>query len=163
MFGSFSLSSDPSLHDGKEVCPDSSIKLFCEATNTTVDPLYWFIEANATYSESLDSIIAAITVTSSTYFPIKSEVQTSLRGIEVYLTSFSSQMNGRLTYTSTLYVNTSAYDGREIRYISCGDFVNRSHWMKLNFTIKCKNVMIISYISMLLIRSNTAMNKRQLP
>ena len=157
MFGSFSLSSDPCLHDGKEVCPDSSIKLICEATNTTIETLYWFVEANATYSGSSDSFIAAITVIGST------EVLNSLpHGIEVYLTSFS-QMNGKLTYTSTLYVNTSSYDGREIRYISCGDFANRSHWMKLNFTIRCKNVMIKSYISMLLIRSNIAMNERQLP
>ena len=134
MFGSFSLSSDPSLHDGKEVCPDSSIKLFCEATNATVDMLRWFAEDNATNLNSSFRNIAAVGVTGTISY------QLNVPGIEVYLTSFI-RINGLLTYTSTLYVNTSSYNGKEIHYISCGDFAMRSHWIKLNFTI-CKNVMI---------------------
>ena len=162
MFGNFSLISDPSLHDGKEVCPGSSIKLFCEATYTTIDLLRWFVEPNATNLESSFRIIAAITVTGSTFFPKKWDLLFDVPGIEVYLTSFS-QMNGILAYTSTLYVNTSSYNGREIQYISCGGFTKKSHWIKLKFTIKCKNVVIKSYIiSVTLIRSNTTMNERQL-
>ena len=159
MFGNFSLISDPSLHDGKEVCPGSSIKLICEATNTTIDLLRWFVEPNATNLESSFRTIAAVTVT---FFPKKSYLLFDVPGIEVYLTSFS-QMNGSLAYTSMLYVNTSSYNGREIQYISCGGFAKKSHWIKLKFTIKCKNVVIKSYIfSVTLIRSNTTMNERQL-
>ena len=149
VLGGFSLSSNPSPLEGREVCPNSSIQLHCEVKDVTDDVLRWFASTNSTHLEDSIIYLTGFTITADVTLPQIIPLLNNIPGLEVYLTSIYFSQNEQLiiAYNSTLTVNTSLYNDSELYYISCGSFNGRSDWTSLNFSIKCKKNLIF-YLSM---------------